>query len=132
MSAPASLAPEAKPLTGTQWLICVIASIGFAFDIYELLMMPLIVGPALQELAGYTRGTPEFVRWFGLLFYVPAYNLPRVHEILRGGPLGGRIELERGYAAVLRKALSKPDALDGPGALASRARRAAAGAGSTP
>lgn len=63
-----------------------------------------------------------------LLFYVPAYNLPRVHQILRSGPLGGRIELERGYAAVLRKALSKPDAMDGPGALASRARRVAAGA----
>src|SRR5438046_4707377 len=34
--------------------------------------MRLIVGPALQVLAGYTRGTPEFVHWFGLLFYVPA------------------------------------------------------------
>src|SRR3954469_21972919 len=37
-------------LTGTQWLICVIAAIGFAFDIYELLMMPLIAQPALAEL----------------------------------------------------------------------------------
>jgi MFS family permease len=37
-------------LTGTQWLICTIAAIGFAFDIYELLMMPLIAQPALAEL----------------------------------------------------------------------------------
>jgi len=37
-------------LTGTQWLICIIAAIGFAFDIYELLMMPLIAQPALAEL----------------------------------------------------------------------------------
>ncbi|HEY3393877.1 MAG TPA: MFS transporter, partial [Lacipirellulaceae bacterium] len=59
-------------LTPVQWTVCVIAAIGFAFDIYELLMMPLIASPALQELAGYTRGTPEFARWFGLLFYVPA------------------------------------------------------------
>ncbi len=59
-------------LTGTQWLICVIASIGFAFDIYELLMLPLIVGPALQDLASVARGTPEFSRWVGLLFFVPA------------------------------------------------------------
>lgn len=59
-------------LTPVQWAVCFIAAVGFAFDIYELLMMPLIVGPALQELAGYTRGTPEFARWFGLLFYVPA------------------------------------------------------------
>jgi MFS family permease len=59
-------------LTGTQWLICIIASIGFAFDIYELLMLPLIVGPALQDLASVTRGTPEFGQWVGLLFFVPA------------------------------------------------------------
>jgi MFS family permease len=37
-------------LTGVQWLICIIAAIGFAFDIYELLMMPLIARPALSEL----------------------------------------------------------------------------------
>jgi MFS family permease len=65
------LTPVQK-LTPVQWLVCVIAAIGFAFDIYELLMLPLIVGPALQELGGLTRGTPEFARWFGLLFYVPA------------------------------------------------------------
>ena len=41
MSKPAS-SPEYSPLTMTQWLICVIAAIGFAFDIYELLMLPLI------------------------------------------------------------------------------------------
>src|SRR5690349_5886282 len=59
-------------LTPVQWTVCVIAAIGFAFDIYELLMLPLVVGPALQELGGFTRGTPEFAKWFGLLFYVPA------------------------------------------------------------
>ena len=44
--------PPAPPhgLTLTQWLICAIAAIGFAFDIYELLMLPLIVRPALGEL----------------------------------------------------------------------------------
>lgn len=59
-------------LTAIQWTVCAIAAIGFAFDIYELLMLPLIIGPALQELGGFARGTPEFARWFGLLFYVPA------------------------------------------------------------
>lgn len=72
MSAPAPSIPEAKPLTSTQWLICVIAAIGFAFDIYELLMLPLIVRPALMELGKIAPGTPEFTRWFGLMFYVPA------------------------------------------------------------
>ena len=30
-------------LTPIQWLICAIAAIGFAFDTYELLMLPLII-----------------------------------------------------------------------------------------
>jgi MFS family permease len=60
-------------LTPTQWLICVIAVIGFAFDIYELLMLPLIVRPALQELVGAAPGSPEFQMWVGRLFYIPAF-----------------------------------------------------------
>ena len=59
-------------LTGTEWLICVIAAIGFAFDTYELLMLPLIVGPALGELVHARPGTPEYANWVGLLFFVPA------------------------------------------------------------
>ena len=47
-------------LTTTEWLICVIASIGFAFDTYELLMLPLIVGPALGELVHARPGAPEY------------------------------------------------------------------------
>ena len=65
-------APEGSGLSRTAWLICVIAAIGFAFDIYELLMLPLIVGPALQELLGAAPGTPEFQTWVGRLFYIPA------------------------------------------------------------
>jgi MFS family permease len=64
--------PEPARLTAVQWTVCVIAAIGFAFDIYELLMLPLIIGPALQELGGISRGTDEFAYWFGLLFYIPA------------------------------------------------------------
>lgn len=60
-------------LTRTQWLICVIAAIGFLFDIYELLVLPLIARPALQELVGAAPGSPEFQMWFGRLFYLPAF-----------------------------------------------------------
>jgi MFS family permease len=70
MNSPTSAA--GKGLSGTQWLICIIASIGFAFDIYELLMLPLIVGPALTELIGAAPGSPLFNDWVGRLFYVPA------------------------------------------------------------
>ncbi len=59
-------------LTPTQWLICVIAALGFAFDIYEVLMAPLVVGPAIGELTGARPGTPEFNYWVGLFFWVPA------------------------------------------------------------
>jgi MFS family permease len=59
-------------LTPVQWLICVIAAIGFAFDTYELLMFPLINRPALTELGHLQFGSAEYRRWLGLLFYVPA------------------------------------------------------------
>lgn len=71
MTNTASSEPMA-PLTKVQWLICVIAVIGFAFDTYELLMLPLIIRPALEGLGGLKFGTPEFNHWRDLFFYVPA------------------------------------------------------------
>jgi MFS family permease len=69
-------APSSAPIVPThvKWLILVIASIGFAFDIYELLMLPLILRPALIELVGKeaTPGSPLFNFWFSMLFYLPA------------------------------------------------------------
>jgi hypothetical protein len=62
-----------RPLTPIQWLICAIAAIGFAFDIYEILMLPLIVRPALLELTGAVQGSPEYQMWVGRLFYIPAF-----------------------------------------------------------
>jgi MFS family permease len=66
------LTPNQPRLTPLQWLICAVAALGFAFDIYELLMLPLIVRPALMELGGLRPGTPEFNHWVGLLFWIPA------------------------------------------------------------
>jgi MFS family permease len=60
-------------LTPVQWLICAIAAIGFAFDIYEILMLPLIVRPALLELTGAAPGSPQFQMCVGRLFYIPAF-----------------------------------------------------------
>jgi Major Facilitator Superfamily len=68
-TAPAESSPR---LTSIQWLICVIAVIGFAFDSYVLLMLPLILRPALEQLGGLTFGSPEFSHWRDLMFYVPA------------------------------------------------------------
>jgi MFS family permease len=75
----------------TAWLICFIAAIGFAFDIYELLMLPLIIKPALAALSApivdalvsggmdrakaaalWSPGGVEYVKWARTLFFVPA------------------------------------------------------------
>ena len=64
---------DSERLTPVQWTVCVIAAIGFAFDIYELLMLPLILRPALLELLGATPGSEAFNLWRGLLFFVPAF-----------------------------------------------------------
>jgi MFS family permease len=60
--------------TFTLGAVCVIAAIGFAFDTYELLMLPLVARDALLQLGGptFTPGSEPFTKWFGLLFYVPA------------------------------------------------------------
>src|SRR5713226_6318776 len=55
-----------------QWLIVGTSALGFALDIYELLMLPLIVGPALAELIHAQRGSPEANFWVGMLFFIPA------------------------------------------------------------
>jgi len=60
------------PLTRTEWLICAIAAMGFAFDTYELVMLPMIVRPALAELLGTRASTAVINQWVGVLFYVPA------------------------------------------------------------
>lgn len=61
--------PPAKPLTMTQWMIVSVAALGFAFDIYELLMMPLIAGPALAELLDVPPGDPLISKWIGYIFW---------------------------------------------------------------
>jgi MFS family permease len=63
---------SARSLTPLQWLICALAALGFAFDIYAILMAPLVVGPAIGELTGFKPGTPDFNYWVGMFFWVPA------------------------------------------------------------
>ena len=58
-------------LTPIQWTICAVASLGFAFDLYETLMLPLIVRPAITSLGHLKPGTPQFNLMVGLLFFIP-------------------------------------------------------------
>ena len=78
-------------LTRVQWLICAMAAIGFAFDIYELLMLPLIIKPAVAALSGplvdqlvaggmtrpeaaasFAPGGANYTIWARTIFFVPA------------------------------------------------------------
>jgi MFS family permease len=70
----ATVRSETAParLTPVEWVICVISAIGFAFDSYVLLMLPLIVRPALGELLGGAAGPAAVNNWVGILFNVPA------------------------------------------------------------
>ncbi len=82
---------SAGRLSATGWLVCGIAAIGFAFDIYELLMLPLIIKPAIANLskpiveslvqggmapadamALWSPGGTSYVGWARTLFFVPA------------------------------------------------------------
>jgi MFS family permease len=89
---------EPTRLTPVQWTVCVIAAIGFMFDTYELLMLPLVIRPALLELGipvTLADGTanPEFRTWVSLLFYLPAV-LGGVFGLL-GGYLTDRLGRRR-------------------------------------
>jgi MFS family permease len=59
-------------LTLVQWLVCGIAALGFAFDFYETVILPLVLRPALATLGNLKPGSPEFNLWTGLFFYIPA------------------------------------------------------------
>lgn len=63
-----------RRLTGIEWLVIIVAIIGFAFDTYELLMLPLIAGPALAELLKVPPGNELITRWVGYLFWGSAVS----------------------------------------------------------
>ena len=59
-------------LTLTHWLVIVIASIGFLFDTYELLMTPLVAAPAIAELLKVPANNPLVTEWVGRLLWIAA------------------------------------------------------------
>src|SRR2546425_9914274 len=69
MSSPA---PVRASLRLTEWLIIIVAIIGFAFDTYELLMLPVIAGPALAEILQVPPNNPLVTRWVGNMLWITA------------------------------------------------------------
>src|SRR6478609_5728072 len=68
----ASESPGSSKLGLTGWLIILVAVIGFAFDTYELLMLPLIAGPALAEILGVPPNNPLVTQWVGYTLWITA------------------------------------------------------------
>lgn len=64
--------PAATPLGRTAWLVMIVAAIGFLFDTYELLMTPLVLGPALSELLRVPPNHPEVTAWVGRVLWITA------------------------------------------------------------
>jgi MFS family permease len=60
-------------LNATHWLILCMAAIGFAFDTYALLVMPIIARPALAELLSVdpdtASGTQAILDWTGYIMW---------------------------------------------------------------
>src|ERR1044072_9335804 len=74
---------------------------------------------------------PYFVNYHlehHLLYYVPCYNLPKLHAILMRGPHAARMETQPNYLSVLRLATAKPDQDDRRGEIVDGARRRRSGA----
>ena len=66
--------PSPARLTPLQWVICATAAIGFLFDSYVILMLPLVVRPALIELTPQTYVRGPFVA----LPCPPGQRMPRM------------------------------------------------------
>ncbi len=70
---PAPSRPEGKkPFGLVQWLVVIVAAIGFLFDTYELLMTPLVLAPALSELLRVPANHPEVTAWVGRVLWMTA------------------------------------------------------------
>jgi MFS family permease len=69
MSTTTETKPRFEPI---QWLILTIASIGFLFDTYELLMTPLVGVPAIAELLKLPPNHPDVTMWMGRMLWISA------------------------------------------------------------
>jgi MFS family permease len=73
MSNVLTTAPTAPAkITPAQWLIIIVASLGFLFDTYELLMTPLVAPGAIAELLKVPQNNPLVAEWVGRLLWITA------------------------------------------------------------
>ena len=61
-------------LTPTHWLIIIVASLGFLFDTYQLLMTPLVGPAAIAELLKVPLSNPAVSDWMGKMLWLTALS----------------------------------------------------------
>lgn len=63
---------DRKGLTLVEWLVIIVAAIGFLFDTYELLMFPVIGANALAELMKVAPDSDAVRLWSGRMLWIAA------------------------------------------------------------
>jgi len=70
--APSETLPEPgspwKQLTGYQWLVLLVAWLGWVFDSMDALIYAQVMTPALKELLG-AHGSPQNIGWYGGIIF---------------------------------------------------------------
>src|SRR6187551_2171830 len=69
-----SPAPGTNRFTTTEWLVLIVAAIGFLFDTYELLLLPLIAAPAIAEILQVPPNNPLVTDGVGRLLWMAALS----------------------------------------------------------
>jgi MFS family permease len=67
----ATLNARTARFTRIEWMVLITAAVGFAFDMYELVVQALVLRPTLIELGPFQPGTATFNHWAGLMLFVP-------------------------------------------------------------
>ncbi len=57
-----------RQITGYQWLVLLVAWLGWVFDSMDATIYALVMTPALRDLLG-SRGTPENIGWYGGMIF---------------------------------------------------------------
>ncbi len=66
------MSTDSKGLTITEWLVIIVAAIGFLFDTYELLMFPVIGANAIAELKNVPLEHNDVRLWAGRMLWIAA------------------------------------------------------------
>jgi MFS family permease len=65
---PASTKSAWRQLSGYQWLVLLVAWLGWVFDSMDATIYALVMTPALKELLG-SRSSPENIGWYGGIIF---------------------------------------------------------------